>query len=64
MKKYTLTEMQIKLLEKLQQNHSALFEQWKKDNDPSLEATMSDYMCAQDIFNHVFSELIEEELWA
>jgi hypothetical protein len=25
---------------------------------------MSDYMCAQDIFNHVFSELIEEELWA
>ena len=58
-----IIDVQIKVLEKLRENHLAVMEDWKKSHDPALESTLSDINSAIDMMNEVFNELIEEE-WA
>lgn len=56
-----LIDVQVKVLEKMRENHEAVMNDWKVSHDVALESTMSDYMSAMDIVNEVFNELIEEQ---
>ena len=58
--KYTLQEIQIKTLEKLQENYDAVLSDWKSTHCLPLESTLQDIKTTQDMMQEVFNELIEE----
>jgi len=53
-------DMQIKVMEKLQENYDAVLSDWKSTHCLPLESTLQDIKTTQDMMIEVFNELIEE----
>ena len=60
--KYTLQEMQIKVLEELQEKHDNLMKYWNEDkSNESFIYSMSDILKTYENMNDLFNEMIWEE---